>query len=163
MEKTKKRISCYIPIANWSYKVYSLFHLKEESQPQCLTCQTTCTVKHILMECRAFGFIRKRFFKVNNLTDLFENVKIDDILSSLERDRVVPKKYDNLKLVNLVQTNAILLIENFTYLNIHFEIFSWICMYIYRQNLALMTYKGWYAIKPNNRPTNVLILMFLNT
>ena len=40
------------------------------------------------------------------------------------------KKYDNLKLVNLVQTNEILQIENSTYLNIRFEIFGWICMYI---------------------------------
>ena len=43
------------------------FILKQEPQPQCLTCQTTCTVKHILIECRAFAIIRKRFFKVNNL------------------------------------------------------------------------------------------------
>ena len=40
------------------------------------------------------------------------------------------KKYDNLKLVNLVQTNEILIIENSAYLNIRFEIFDWICMYI---------------------------------
>ena len=59
------------------------FILKQEPQPQCLTCQTTCMVKHIFMECRAFTVIRKRFFKVNNLTDLFENIKIDDILSFL--------------------------------------------------------------------------------
>ena len=26
IEKIKKRTSCYIPIANWSYKAYSLFH-----------------------------------------------------------------------------------------------------------------------------------------
>ena len=46
---------------------------------QCLTCQTTCMVNHILIE--FFAVIRKRFFKVTSLTDLFENVKIDDILS----------------------------------------------------------------------------------
>ena len=34
------------------------------------------------------------------------------------------KKYDDLKLVNLVQTNEILLIENFTHLSIRFEIFD---------------------------------------
>ena len=64
---------------------------KPEPQPQCLTCQTTCTVKHILIECRAFAVIRKQFFKVNSLTDLFENVKIDDVLSFFARDRVVRK------------------------------------------------------------------------
>ena len=99
------------------------FILKQEPQPQCLTCQTTCMVKHILIEYRTFAVIRKRFFKVNNLTDLFENVKIDDILSFL-RETELYQKNDNLKLVNLVQTNDILLIENSTYLNIRFEIFG---------------------------------------
>ena len=65
------------------------FILKQE--PQCLTCQTTCTVKHILIECRTFAVIRKRFFKVNNLTDLFENVKIDDILSFLRETESLRK------------------------------------------------------------------------
>ena len=34
------------------------FILKQEPHPQCLTCQTICTVKHILIECRAFAVIR---------------------------------------------------------------------------------------------------------
>ena len=71
----------------------------------------------------------------------------------LERDRVVPKKY-NLKLVNLVQTNEILLIENSTYLNIRFKILGWICIYAYIDRIwRWITNKGWYAIKPN-QPTN---------
>ena len=40
------------------------FILKQELQPQCLTCETTCTVKHILIKYKAFAVIRKRFFKV---------------------------------------------------------------------------------------------------
>ena len=75
-------------------------------------CQTTCTVKHILIECRAFGVIRKRFFKVSSLTELFESVKIDDVL---RETGLYEKKNDELKLINHVQTNKILLIENFTY------------------------------------------------
>ena len=67
------------------------FILKQEPQPQCLTCQTTCTVKHILIECRVFAVIRKRFFKVNSLTDLFENVRIDDVLSFLRETELYPK------------------------------------------------------------------------
>ena len=67
------------------------FVLKQEPQPQCLTCQTTCTVKHILIECRTFAVIWKRFFKVDNLTDLFENVKINDILSFLRETELYQK------------------------------------------------------------------------
>ena len=62
------------------------FILKQEPQPQCSTFQTTCTVKHILIECRNFAVIRKRFFKVYNLTDTFVNIKIDDILSLRETE-----------------------------------------------------------------------------
>ena len=47
------------------------FILKQEPQPQCLTCHQ---LAHSY-KCRAFAVIRKRFFKLNNLTDLFENVK----------------------------------------------------------------------------------------
>ena len=67
------------------------FILKQEPQPQCLTCQTTCTVKHILIECRAFAVTRKRFFKVTSLTELFENVKIDDFLSFLRETGLYEK------------------------------------------------------------------------
>ena len=122
----------YFLLLLWFYVVSAVIHcftLKQEPQPQCLTCQTTCTVKHILIESRTFAVIRKRFFKVNNLTDLFAKVKIDDILSFL-RETELYQKIWQLKLVNLVQTNEILLIEHSTYLNIHFEIFGWICMYI---------------------------------
>ena len=91
------------------------FILQQEPQPQFLTCQTTCTVKHILIECRAFTVIRKQFFKVISLNELFKKVKIDDFCPSCERQGCT-KKHDELKLVNPVQTNEILLIENFTYL-----------------------------------------------
>ena len=60
------------------------FILEQEQQTQCLKCQTPYTVKHTLVECRAFALIRKRFFKVNSLSDLlFEDVNMDDVLSFL--------------------------------------------------------------------------------
>ena len=59
------------------------FLLKQEQQPQCSTCQTPCTVKHFLLECRIFAPIRKRFFNANNMKDLFEKVDMDNILSFL--------------------------------------------------------------------------------
>ena len=67
------------------------FILKQEPQPRCLTCKTTCTVKHILIECRAFAVIRKRFFKVTSLIELFENIKIDDVLSFLRETGLYEK------------------------------------------------------------------------
>ena len=67
------------------------FKLQQEPKLQCLTCQTTCSVKHILIECRTFAVIRNRFFNVNNLTDLFENVKIDAILSFLRETGLYEK------------------------------------------------------------------------
>ena len=50
---------------------------------------------------------------MNSLIDLFEVVKIDNVLSFL-RETGLYQKYDELKLVNHVQTNEILLIKNFT-------------------------------------------------
>ena len=31
------------------------FILKQEQQPQCSTCQTPCTIKHVLLECKVFN------------------------------------------------------------------------------------------------------------
>ena len=58
--------------------------LKQEQQPQCETCQTHLTVKRLFMECRFFAHIRNRYFKANNMKDLFENVNMEDILSFLK-------------------------------------------------------------------------------
>ena len=57
------------------------FILKQDQNPECLTCQMPCTIKHVPIECRAFALIRKWFFKVNRLSDLFNNVKMNDVLS----------------------------------------------------------------------------------
>ena len=58
------------------------FILKQE-QLRCLTCQRPCPVECVLIECKALALIRKRFFKVNILSDLFANIIINDILSFL--------------------------------------------------------------------------------
>ena len=44
-----------------------------------------------LIECKALAVIRKQFFKVNSLTDLFENVKMGDVLSFLRETRLYEK------------------------------------------------------------------------
>ena len=68
------------------------FILKPEPQPLCLTCQTTCMVKHILIECRAFAVIRKYFFKVNSLVWKHQYRWRSVLLVS---DRVVQKNITN--------------------------------------------------------------------
>ena len=67
------------------------FILKQEQQPQCASCQTPCTVKHFLVECKAFALIRKRFFNTNNMKDIFEKVNMDDVLSFLREKRLYQK------------------------------------------------------------------------
>ena len=54
-----------------------------------------CTIKHVLIECLDFALIRKRFFKVNSLSDQFENVKMDDILSFLREPGFYPQNMMN--------------------------------------------------------------------
>ena len=64
---------------------------------KCMCTRSTikiCIIKHILIECRAFAVIRKQFFKETSLNELFENIKIDDILSFL-RDSVARKNMTN--------------------------------------------------------------------
>ena len=62
-------VYCYLLSSN----ILSRWHkiLKQKQQPQRLICQTPCTDKNILLECRAFALVRKQFFKVNNLSNLF--------------------------------------------------------------------------------------------
>ena len=66
------------------------------------------------------------------------------------------KKYDELKLVNLMKKNEILFIENFIYLSIRLETFGWIYIYIYiiDLNLALDNLQGLICNKtqPTNQP-----------
>ena len=60
------------------------FRLKQEQQPQCSTCQTPFTIKHVLLECKVFNDTRKRYFHTNTTEDLFENVHMDNVLSFLK-------------------------------------------------------------------------------
>ena len=53
-----------------------------------------CTVKHILLECRAFAITRKHYFEVNNIKDLFKNVHMDEFLSFLRERQTYTKNID---------------------------------------------------------------------
>ena len=58
--RTSRREQVVIsPLRIGHARLTNAFILKQEPKPQCLTCQTICTVKYILIECRAFAVIRK--------------------------------------------------------------------------------------------------------
>ena len=82
ISKIKNGTSHYIQTAYRSYKTHS-FILKQEQPPQCLTCQTPYTIKHILMKCAVLATARDGHFKTDNMRDLFENINMDDVLSFL--------------------------------------------------------------------------------
>ena len=68
------------------------FILKQKQQPLCITFQTSCSVKHILIESGTFILIKKCFFNANNMKVLFENVSIDGILLFFLRETKLNQK-----------------------------------------------------------------------
>ena len=58
--------------------------LNREEQPFCIACNQFITVKHILIDCVDFSQIRNKYFQANDLTQLFQDVSIDDFLSFLK-------------------------------------------------------------------------------
>ncbi len=50
--------------------------LKREYQPECVGCACPLTVQHIMIDCVEFAYIRRRFFNVRNMKDLFDSVTI---------------------------------------------------------------------------------------
>jgi len=55
--------------------------LKGENQPECQACQSSLTVKHILIDCTHFSAARERYFTVDTLKELFEIVDSQNIIA----------------------------------------------------------------------------------
>ena len=55
--------------------------LKGESQPVCEACHSPLTVKHFLVDCTRYSAARQRYFGVNTLKDVFENVASRNIIA----------------------------------------------------------------------------------
>ena len=58
--------------------------LKAENQPECQACQSRLTVKHILIDCIHLSAVRRRYFRVNSVKELFEIVDSRNIMLLLE-------------------------------------------------------------------------------
>ena len=67
------------------------YFLKREDKPQCIGCDTQFTVKHFLLECIDLIDVRRSCFQNNSLKDLFKDVSVERILSSLKRTNLFNK------------------------------------------------------------------------
>ena len=57
--------------------------LKRDEQPHCISCNEPFTIKHFLLDCVHFLDIRKQYFNVRNLKQLFSEVHVNKISSYL--------------------------------------------------------------------------------
>jgi len=60
------------------------YDVEGENQPGCQICHSPLTVKHILIDCICFSAARQRFFGVNTLKELFENVDSRNIVAFIK-------------------------------------------------------------------------------
>ena len=57
--------------------------LKGDDMPQCISCVCAWSVKHILIECVEFDYIRGHYFSVNDLKSLFSEIPPSDVVGFL--------------------------------------------------------------------------------
>ena len=60
-------------------RITHLYLLKREEQPYCFGCEVPFTVRHILLECGDFSQIRIKYFHVDTIKQLFNDVPIDNV------------------------------------------------------------------------------------
>ena len=59
--------------------------LNPEEQPQCVECDKHFTAHHILLECVDFSHVRNKYYHVNTIKQIFNNVPIDNIFYSFTK------------------------------------------------------------------------------
>ena len=58
--------------------------LKREEPPYCFGCDTLFTVRHFLLDCGDFSYIRNKYFHVDTIKQLFNDVPIDNVFLFLK-------------------------------------------------------------------------------
>ena len=58
--------------------------LKREEPPYCFGCDALFTVRHFLLECGNFSHIRNKYFHVDTIKQLLNDVPIDNVFLSLK-------------------------------------------------------------------------------
>ena len=65
--------------------------LYREEPPQCVGCDKPFTVRHILLECIDFSNVRNKYYHVNTIKQLFNDVPIDNIILFLNEINLLNK------------------------------------------------------------------------
>jgi len=65
--------------------------LHNEERPECILCNSNCSLKHILIGCVDIADIRQTFYDVNTISYLFANVAGDTTLTFLKEINLYTK------------------------------------------------------------------------
>ena len=85
-EETALSLVCILVIY---LHVTHLFLLKGEKTPLCVSCDELLSLEHILLFCSDLIVIIKKYFNVDSLKVLFEEISSDIILSYLKEINIV--------------------------------------------------------------------------
>ena len=59
----------------------SAYLLSREDQPLCSSCACVLTVVHLLIECPLYTTVRRKYFSVLSMAELFDTIKATNILA----------------------------------------------------------------------------------
>ena len=65
--------------------------LKGEEEPQCIACNESLTVKHILVDCVDHAPTRQKYFDVDSMATLFNTVKLEFVFDFLKQINLYKK------------------------------------------------------------------------
>ena len=63
------------------------FLLSGDDLPECVTCQCSLTVKHILVECVDLKDVRNKHFVASSIKDLFDTIESHKIIDFIKETR----------------------------------------------------------------------------
>ena len=72
-------------------RITSSYLLNHEEQPFCIVCNQPFTVKHILIDSINFLQTQNKYYRANNLPQLFQDVPVNNILSFLKEINILNK------------------------------------------------------------------------
>ena len=84
-KKCQTRRSCACSFAYWSYKDHTLIYFKTRGTIVLFGCEALFTVRHFLLECDDFSHIRNKYFHVDTIKQLFNDVPTDNVFLFLKQ------------------------------------------------------------------------------